>query len=311
MAREMKNSGIEWIGEIPKEWELIKGKRLFQQRSEKGNKKELQLLSPSQKYGVIPQYLYEKLSGLKTVKLDETTDLSNLKSIYEGDFCISLRSFQGGFEYSKYNGVVSPAYQVFYRITNLNNSYYRYLFKERCFIEKMTSFTKSFRDGKSISFCDFGNSLIPFPPICEQQSIADFLDTQCAHIDSVIEKTHAAIEEYKKLKQSVITEAVTKGIRPNREMKDSGVEWIGGIPKEWNVVKIKHLGEYRNGLTYNPTDVVDKSGGVLVLRSSNIQHGKLCLVDNVYVNMTIPEQLMVKKGDRPIRKENWHKVLCR
>ena len=73
------------------------------------------------------------------------------------------------------------------------------------------------------------NTFIPVPDKHEQQAIADFLDTQCAHIDSVIEKTRAAIEEYKKLKQAVITQAVTKGIRPNREMKDSGIEWIGEI----------------------------------------------------------------------------------
>jgi len=94
MAREMKDSGIAWIGEIPREWELRKGKFLFRQRSEKGNRKELQLLSPTQKYGVIPQSLYEELSGMKAVKLDESAEYSALKSIYEGDFCISLRSFQ-------------------------------------------------------------------------------------------------------------------------------------------------------------------------------------------------------------------------
>ena len=80
---------------------------------------------------------------------------------------------------------------------------------------------------------------VAIPNKNEQQAIADFLDTQCVHIDSVIEKTCAAVEEYKKLKQAVITQAVTKGIRPNREMKDSGIEWIGEIPREWRMTKIK------------------------------------------------------------------------
>lgn len=307
--RQMKDSGIAWIGEIPAEWELRKGKYLFSQRSEKGNTKELQLLSPTQKYGVVPQSVYEELSGMKAVKLDESADYSSLKSIYEGDFCISLRSFQGGFEYSKYNGVVSPAYQVFYKAVPLCDDYYRYMFKDQGFIAKMTSFTRTFRDGKSISFSDFADSLIPVPTIEEQRRIADFLDTECARIDAVIEKTRASIEEYKKLKQSVITEAVTKGIRPGRKMKDSGIEWIGEIPEEYTVQRIKHLGSYRNGLTYSPEDICDEEQGTLVLRSSNIQQGQLCYNDNVFVNTKIAENLYVQKGDIIICSRNGSREL--
>ena len=93
------------------------------------------------------------------------------------------------------------------------------------------------------------NTFIPVPDKHEQQAIADFLDTQCAHIDSVIEKTRAAIEEYKKLKQAVITQAVTKGIRPNREMKDSGIEWIGEIPKKWICTIMKRFCRFQTGST--------------------------------------------------------------
>ena len=122
---KMKDSGIEWIGEIPVNWSLIKGKYIFVQRNQKGNHIELQLLSPTQNYGVIPQWKYEKLSGMVAVKLNEKADLMQFKTIHKGDFCISLRSFQGGFEYSKYEGVVSPAYQVFYPITNIYDGYYK------------------------------------------------------------------------------------------------------------------------------------------------------------------------------------------
>lgn len=109
----MKDSGIDWIGKIPDEWKIEKGKRIFAQRNERGNKINLELLSPTQKYGVIPQTLYEELTTYSAVKLKEGTDLSQLKTVHKGDYCISLRSFQGGFEYSKYEGVVSPAYQIF------------------------------------------------------------------------------------------------------------------------------------------------------------------------------------------------------
>ncbi len=105
----------------------------------------------------------------------------------------------------------------------------------------MNSYTLSLRDGKNIAFSDFANTYIPFPPIDEQTRIAAFLDTECARIDAVIEQTRTSIEEYKKLKQSVITEAVTKGIRPGRKMKDSGVEWIGEMPEDWALIPFRHV----------------------------------------------------------------------
>lgn len=113
--REMKDSGSEWVGRIPSDWEMMRGKDIFYQVTNKGNNKNLVLLSPTQNYGVIPQELYEELSGFSTVKLNEKTDLNLLKTVHKGAFVISLRSFQGGFEYSEYEGVVSPAYQVYCR----------------------------------------------------------------------------------------------------------------------------------------------------------------------------------------------------
>ena len=138
---EMRGSGIQWIGNMPSSWSVLKGKYMFAQRSLRGNSIELQLLSPTQKFGVIPQTRYEELSGMNAVKLSEKADLSLFKTIHKGDFCISLRSFQGGFEYSEYEGVVSPAYQVFYPTVEIADGYYRYLFKEQGFIEKMNSYT--------------------------------------------------------------------------------------------------------------------------------------------------------------------------
>ena len=244
--REMKDSGIEWIGQIPKDWSLKKGRYLFVQRNDRGNDENLQLLSPSQKFGVIPQSLLEDLTTQTAVKLKENTDLSTLKTVHKGDFCISLRSFQGGFEYSEYEGVVSPAYQIFYKKEDLVNTYYKYIFKDSSFISKMNSYTMSLRDGKNISYFDFGNTYLPLPTVCEQQQIADFLDTKCFEIDATaedIQKEISLLEDYKK---SVINEAVTKGLNPDAEMKDSGIEWIGEIPKDWSLKKGRYLFIQRN-----------------------------------------------------------------
>lgn len=233
--REMKDSGIEWIGQIPERWELRRAKTLFTQRNSKGNEIKV-LLSPTQKYGVVPQ---SQLEGVVQVK--EDTDLQMFKTVHKGDFVISLRSFQGGFEYSLYEGVCSPAYQVFYPTTPICDTYYRYLFKSQSFISKMNNLTVGIREGKNIQYVDFANSQIPVPPLTEQERIAAFLDTECAEIDAVLEKTRASIEEYKKLKQAVITQAVTKGIRGDRPMKDSGIEWIGEISQDFEIVKLKWL----------------------------------------------------------------------
>lgn len=244
--REMKDSGIEWIGDIPTSWTTNKGKYLFQQRSTKGNHIELQLLSPTQKFGVIPQSMFEELTTNTAVKINEKTDLMTFKTIHRGDYCISLRSFQGGFEYSLYEGVVSPAYTVFFKKNDLCNGYYKYLFKDQSFIKEMNSYTLSLRDGKNISFDDFGNTYLPIPPLAEQEIITDYLDSKCAEIDSLISDIQSQIEALEEYKRSVITEAVTKGLDPDVEMKDSGIDTFDLIPKHWEVLKIKWLLKERN-----------------------------------------------------------------
>ena len=245
--REMKDSGIEWIGQVPNNWKLKKGKYLFKQHNNRGNLKCLQLLSPSQKFGVIPQTLLEELTTQNVVKVSEKANLNDFKTVHVGDFCISLRSFQGGFEYSRYEGVVSPAYQVFSAIgDNLCDGYYRYLFKDKSFIDKMNSYTMTLRDGKNIAFDDFGNTYIPVPPKSEQEKIAGFLDFQCSEIDAISADIQKEIETLEQYKCSIITEAVTKGLNPDVEMKDSGTEWIGIVPNNWNLGRIGGFYSLRN-----------------------------------------------------------------
>ena len=204
----MKGSKV-WYGQIPSEWKELKGKYVFKQRNDRGNNVCLQLLSPTQKYGVIPQDKYEELTGMNAVKLNDSTNYALLKTIHKGDYCISLRSFQGGFEYSEYEGVVSPAYQVFYPIITIADGYYKYLFKEKGFIDVMNSYTMSLRDGKNIAFDDFGDTFIPVPPLDEQQEIADYLDNKCAEIEQIIADKKSQIETLDGYKKSLIYEYVT------------------------------------------------------------------------------------------------------
>lgn len=272
--RATKYSGFEWIGGIPTSWELYKGKYMFTQRNLRGNTIELQLLSPTQKYGVVPQSVYEDRSGMSAVKLNENANLSALKTIHKGDFCISLRSFQGGFEYSEYEGVVSPAYQVFYPVVKVARGYYKYLFKDSGFIEKMNSYTMTLRDGKNIAFADFGNTYIPCPPVDEQQHIADFLDAKCAEIDVLTADIQSQIDTLEQYKRSVITETVTKGLNPNVEMKDSGIQWIGDMPAHWDVIRGKYILRYMQKPVREDDGVITCfRDGEVTLRSNRREDG--------------------------------------
>lgn len=200
----MKQSGIPWAETIPAHWTTEKGKYLFVLRRTKGNPHNLELMSPTQKFGVIPQ---SQVEGVVLVK--EKTDLNTFRTIRPGDFCISLRSFQGGFEYSKYEGVVSPAYQVFYPIKPIADGYFKYMLKSDGFISYINTFSMSLRDGKNIAFEDFGNSYIPTPPIEEQEAIAAYLNKKCALIDQSTADKQTQIETLKSYKSSLIYEYVT------------------------------------------------------------------------------------------------------
>lgn len=234
----------KWLGEVPAHWKFYRGKYVFAQRNTKGNMKTLQLLSPTQHYGVIPQEKLEELTNANVVKVKDNTDLSSFKTIHVGDYCISLRSFQGGFEYSEYEGVVSPAYQVFYPTVEVCPRYYKYFFKDRCFIDEMNSHTMSLRDGKNIAFSDFGNTYIPVPTLHEQEAIADFLDRNCREVELLISNLERELDILNKYKQTVIIETVTRGLDKNAEMKASGAGWMPVIPAHWKVDKFKYHLKY-------------------------------------------------------------------
>ena len=282
--REMKDSGIEWIGEIPADWTLQRGKTIFAQRLTKGNQSEI-LLAATQKYGMLPQ---SEVEGVVQVK--EDADLQQFRTVHKKDFVISLRSFQGGFEYSQYEGVCSPAYQVFYNTNPICHNYYRLLFKSDGFIQKMNSMTVGIREGKNIQYSDFANSLIPVPPINQQQRIADYLDRKCSQIDTIIARQQEVIEKLKAYKLSVITEAVTKGLNPNVPMKDSGVEWIGAIPDFWDVVPLKTCSDILPGYAFSSDDF-DTENGTALLRGINVTPNRVRWEDVVYWNKPITEQL--------------------
>ena len=238
-----KDSGVEWLHEIPEHWKIVRMKYLFNDYSEK-NRKDSELLSVTQDKGVVPR------SWVENRMVMPSGNLESFKFIEKGDFAISLRSFEGGLEYCHHDGIISPAYTVLkQRRNDLRSAYYKYLFKSHSFISELQTSVVGIREGKNISFNELSYSLMPIPKPNEQTAIAGFLDEKCEKIDAAIAQKQKLIELLKERKQIIIQNAVTKGLDPNVKMKDSGVEWIGEIPEHWEVKKIKHSATLRSDKT--------------------------------------------------------------
>lgn len=265
---EYKDSGVEWLGEIPGHWDVFTGKRIFQSVRTPALKNDEQLAA-SQKFGVIPQSLMMQLNDSKVMLALKGTD--SFRHVDENNFVISLRSFEGGIEHSKYSGCVSPAYTVLKNTKPLSYSYYRYLLKCAPFIAALQSSTDSLRDGKSINYEQFGAICLPITSVFEQNLIAAFLDHETAKIDNLIEKQQQLIELLKEKRQAVISHAVTKGLNPDVPMKDSGVEWLGEVPAHWTVTRLGyHAIKIGSGKTPRGGSEIYLDEGVLFLRSQNI-----------------------------------------
>lgn len=245
--REMKDSGIEWIGQIPKGWDVVPHKRVMhkvKEICEQYNGEDIISLTMN---GVIKRDLTAggkmptSFDGYQYVKPNDL--LLCLFDIDVTPRCVGV---------VKDYGVTSPAYSRFVMHDGYYNAYYDYLLRAIDDDKVFVHLSKNLRS--SLTESDFGAIKTCVPSLAEQKRIVTFLDAQCAEIDAVLEKTRASIEEYKKLKQAVITQAVTKGIRGDRPMKDSGIEWIGEIPAEWGVAphkrimhKVKEICEQYNG----------------------------------------------------------------
>jgi len=286
--REMKDSGVAWIGEIPAQWDIKTIRNLLIERNEKNRElSEKTILSLSAKSGVT-LYSSENHSGNKPRE-----DLSDYKIVRENDIVVnSMNILSGSVGLSKYTGVVSPVYYIYYPREKNDVQYLHFIFQ--CFEFQRSLWglgngilIKETESGslntirmripsKKLSLQEF-----PSPPIDEQQKIAAYLDCKCTQIDALIINAQEQIEKLKSYKQSIITETVTKGINPDVEMKDSGVEWIGEIPVHWSIIrKLSYV--TTEGISYGIVKLYDPDdeNGVKVLRCSDVLEGYIC-TDNI------------------------------
>lgn len=236
----MKSSNTEWLGDIPAEWDVAQIGNYYELRNEKVSDYDFEPLSVTMK-GIVTQ--------LATAA--KSDDHSNRKLVKKGDFVINSRSDRrGSCGISPLDGSVSLINIVMEPRGEMNPQYYNWLFHTEQFADEFYKWGHGIVDDLwTTRWQEMKKILIVAPSPDEQQAIADYLDETCSKIDEIIAEAKASIDEYKELKQSVIFEAVTKGLDKNVEMKDSGVEWVGEIPVDWNIAKINRVAWTTSGAT--------------------------------------------------------------
>lgn len=305
-----KNSGVKWLEEIPTNWQVKKLGTILKSVSVKNNP-DKPLLSITREKGVILRDLEDDTENHNFIP----DDLSGYKLIRKGQFGMNkMKAWQGSYGVSDFDGIVSPAYYIFQLDPLINPLYFHKAIRSRFYVAHFGSAS----DGVRIGQWDLSKTrmkAIPFfiPPFHEQQAIADFLDDKTTKIDQAIAIKEKEINLLKERRQILIQELVTgkkvwdgtQWTKPTKT-KDSGVDWIGEIPEDWEVTKLKFLGSAIIGLTYAPEDLCSEEEGTLVLRSSNLNEGKFVYgeKENAYVNKQIPTKLVLQQGDILICSRN-------
>lgn len=294
--REMKDSGIEWVGAIPAAWGVHRIASHFQEIKEKNT---------ANAYSNALQFKMGKIIA-KPQKWDEdetNETYSAYTVVHPNTIMINGLNLEFDFVTQRVarvecNGIITSAYIALSPRDDINAEYICYLLKSYDACRAFHSMGRGLR--KILSYSELKNKPIVVPPLAKQERIAAFLDAECAEIDAVLEKTRASIEEYKKLKQAVITQAVTKGVRGDRPMKDSGIEWIGDIPAEWRKTQLRHCAAIKSGITlgkkYEKTDsLVERP----YLRVANVQDGYVDLSVLTTIEVTQDEDLKyrLRAGD--------------
>ncbi|RHV54350.1 restriction endonuclease subunit S, partial [Roseburia sp. OM04-10AA] len=272
---EMKDSGIEWIGMIPKNWNVDKIKYHLK-RNEPKNPGNVEVLSVYREYGVIPKNSRDDNHNITS------EDTSKYKYVKKGDLVINkMKAWQGSMGVSEYEGIVSPAYFVYNFTDNYFDKKYFHFLIRNCYKDEFRRISGGIREGQwDLSADLFANELVLIPPIKEQIKIVEFLNTKCAEIDTLysdIEKQIETLEEYKK---SIITEAVTKGLDPDVEMKDSGIELIGQIPNEWKISRLGWISKKIGDGIHGTVTFEDGETNFYFINGNNIKKRNIAIKDN-------------------------------
>lgn len=231
-----KESGVDWLGEVPEHWDIYRSRRLFAERKERVRDSDEQLTA-SQKHGIITQDAFMQTEGRAVVRVIHGAEI--LKHVEPNDFVISMRSFQGGLEWSGIRGCISSAYVMLVPSSAVHPPFSRHLFKSDIYIQALQTTSNLVRDGQAMRYENFTLVDLPLPTMLEQQVIARFLDRETDKIDLLVDKQKSLISLLKEKRQAVVARAATKGLNPNLATKPSGIPSIGEIPEHWDVGPIK------------------------------------------------------------------------
>ena len=293
MMREAKSSGIAWIGTIPKCWETDKLKYHLR-RNEPRNPGDVVVLSLYRELGVIPKDSRDDNHNVTS------EDTSKYKYVRPGDFVINkMKAWQGSVAVSEYEGIVSPAYFV-YEFTDdtIFKRYFHYLLRS-CYKDEFMRLSGGIRVGQWDLPADaLENTPILIPPMDEQCRIADFLDAKCAEIDALTADIQSQIDTLEQYKRSVITETVTKGLNPDAETKDSGIEWVCAIPAHWSIHPVyNYFGERKNKNSFgNEDNLLSLSYGRVIRKDINTSDGLLPESFNTY-NIVEAGDIIIRPTD--------------
>ena len=238
---EYKDSGVEWLGEIPKHWEVLPGKSIYLENKEKNDGNTHNVLSLSYGNIIVKENINDGLVP---------ENYSNYQMIQEGYLIVRCTDLQNDkvslrTSISNHEGIITGAYLALIPKKNVFPKFLHFLFRNWDNTKELYRYGSGLR--QSLSWSDFKNLVLPVPTIEEQIAIANYLDTQTAKIDEAISQQQKMIDLLNERKQIIVNNAVTKGLDPNVPMKDSGVEWIGMIPEHWEIIPMRYLCKIQTG----------------------------------------------------------------
>jgi type I restriction enzyme S subunit len=311
-----KDSGVAWLGKVPGHWEVTPLKYSVDVRLSNIDKHTVEDEPSVLLCNYTDVYKNERIvSSIEFMAATASPEQIRRLSLEVDDIIITKDS-----EDPRDIGVPAHVTEVLPNLVcgyhlallrpreGINGGYIYHLFKSRyvavAFETEATGMTRYALGKYSIE-----NLGIPLPSPEEQSAIAAFLDRETGKIDALVAEQEKLIQLLSEKRQAVISHAVTKGINPAVSMKDSGIEWLGEVPEHWEVKRLKYVGKAIGGLTYDPSEIVEEGSGMLVLRSSNVQNGRIVFDDNVYVTTAIPEKIITQNGDILVCSRNGSRAL--
>ena len=289
--REMRDSGVEWLGEIPAPWTVSKFRHTFRESKESNGTAPVgEMLSVSGYLGVVPKVYQEE-----SLKRD-ADQLETYRVVRKGQLAINTMWLNyGGLGVSELEGHMSPAYRAYWISADINPRFAHHLLRSQLYISGYTAFLTGVRPNSlQMSRENLMNFPVILPPLEEQKAIVKFLENETREIDTLISKKEQLIEKLLERRQALITQVVTKGLDPNVPMKESGVEWLGEVPASWQVKKLGRVASFHNGRELERSD----SGHYRVYGSGGI----FSWSDEAQNSSEKPSVLFGRKGtvDKPI-----------